>query len=115
MKKKKVLVTGGAGFIGAHTAVELIQAGYEAVIIDNFSKTDRTLLAGIEKITGKAPNFHEGDCLDKNFLKDVFEKQGPFSCVLHFAAYKSVGESVQFPLMYYQNNIGSLVTLLEVM
>jgi UDP-glucose 4-epimerase len=115
MKNKKVLVTGGAGYIGAHTVVELIQAGYEPVIVDNFSKTDRTLLAGIQNITGTVPNFHEGDCLDREFLKHIFETQGPFSCVLHFAAYKSVGESVQFPIMYYNNNIGSLVSLLEVM
>jgi UDP-glucose 4-epimerase len=113
--KKKVLVTGGAGYIGGHTAVELVQAGYEAVIVDNFSKSDRTLLEGIEKVIGKKPNFHQGDCLDKRFLQTVFESEGPFSCVLHFAAYKSVGESVQNPLMYYGNNIGSLVTLLEVM
>lgn len=113
--KKKILVTGGAGYIGAHTAVELIQAGYDTVIVDNFSKSDQTLLKGMEKITGSKPNFHEGDCLDEKFLQDLFKTQGPFSCVLHFAAYKSVGESVQQPLMYYENNIGSLVTLLKVM
>lgn len=113
--KKKILVTGGAGYIGAHTAVELIQTGYDTVIVDNFSKSDRTLLEGIEKITGLKPNFHEGDCLDEKFLQKLFKSEGPFSCVLHFAAYKSVGESVQQPLMYYENNIGSLVTLLKVM
>ena len=113
--KKKILVTGGAGYIGSHTAVELIQAGYDTVIVDNFSKSDRTLLKGMEKITGSKPNFHEGDCLDEEFLQKLFKTQGPFSCVLHFAAYKSVGESVQQPLMYYENNIGSLVTLLKVM
>lgn len=113
--KKKVLVTGGAGYIGAHTVVELMTSGYHPVIVDNFSKTDHTLLKGMEKITGKKPDFHEGDCLDKNFLDNLFKQHGPFSCVLHFAAYKSVGESVQHPLMYYGNNIGSLVTLLEVM
>jgi UDP-glucose 4-epimerase len=115
MERKKILVTGGAGYIGAHSALELIQAGYETVIIDNFSKTDRTLLEGLEKITGKPPVFHEGDCLDKKFLKRVFEKEGPFRCVMHFAAYKSVGESVQKPLMYYENNIDSLVNLLLAM
>lgn len=113
--KKKILVTGGAGYIGAHTVVELIQAGYAPVIVDNFSKSDRTLLEGMEKITGLKPNFHEGDCLDEKFLQKLFKSEGPFSCVLHFAAYKSVGESVQQPLMYYENNIGSLVTLLKVM
>lgn len=113
--KTKVLVTGGAGYIGAHTAVELLNSGYEPVLIDNFSKSDKTLLMGMEKITGSKPNFHEGDCLDEKFLKKIFKDHGPFSCVLHFAAYKSVGESVQQPLMYYDNNIGSMVSLLKVM
>lgn len=113
--KKKILVTGGAGYIGAHTVVELVQAGYEAVIIDNFSKSDRTLIEGIGKILGKKPLLYEGDCLDDKFLKRVFEAEGPFSSVIHFAAFKSVGESVQHPLMYYQNNVGSLITLLGVM
>ncbi len=109
------MVTGGAGYIGAHTVVELMAAGYEPVIIDNLSASDKTLLAGIHKITGKVPNFHEGDCRDKNFLNFVFKTQGPFSCVMHFAAFKSVGESVQKPLLYHHNNVGSLLTLLEVM
>lgn len=113
--KKKILVTGGAGYIGAHTAVELINAGYDPVIVDNLSRSDKTLLHGMESITGVKPNFREGDCLDEKFLNEVFKFEGPFDCVLHFAAYKSVGESVQKPLMYYENNIGSLVTLLKVM
>jgi len=113
--KKKILVTGGAGYIGAHTAVELFAAGYEPVIIDNLSRSDLTLLRGMEEITGAKPNFHEGDCLDEDFLQRLFRNEGPFSCVLHFAAYKSVGESVHQPLMYYENNIGSLVSLLKVM
>lgn len=113
--KKKVLVTGGAGYIGAHTAVELIAAGYDPVLVDNFSRSDRTLLEGMEKITGVKPNFYEGDCVDKSFLQKVFTSEGPFACVLHFAAYKSVGESVQKPLIYYENNLGSLVTLLGAM
>lgn len=115
MGKNKILVTGGAGYIGAHTVVQLHEAGYEAVIVDNLSKSDKTLLEGIEKITGKTPNFHQGDCSDKGFLSGVFKSQGPFHCVLHFAAFKSVGESVQEPLLYYRNNIESMVTLLEVM
>src|SRR5690606_14832576 len=113
--KKKILVTGGAGYIGAHAVVELFNAGYEPVIVDNLSRSDRTLLRGIEQITGTKPNFHEGDCTDETFLDRIFAAQGPISCVLHFAAYKSVGESVQEPLMYYQNNLGSLVSLLKVM
>lgn len=113
--KKKVLVTGGAGYIGAHTAVALIEAGYDPVIIDNLSRSDNTLLQGMEKITGVKPNFHKGDCLDESFLQQVFTTEGPFSAVLHFAAYKAVGESVEKPLIYYENNIGSVVTLLKVM
>jgi len=113
--KKKVLVTGGAGYIGAHTVVELINAGYEPVIVDNLSRSDRTLLHGIEKITGLKPNFREADCLDEKYMNEIFQSEGPFSCVLHFAAYKSVGESVEKPLLYYENNLGSLLTLLKVM
>jgi UDP-glucose 4-epimerase len=115
MGKKKILVTGGAGYIGAHTALELINAGYDTVIIDDLSKSDETLLKGIEKITGKKPNFEKGDCNDKKFMQSVFKSHGAFSCILHFAAYKSVGESVKEPLMYYKNNVGSMLTLLEVM
>jgi len=114
MANKKILVTGGAGYIGAHTVVELIQSGYEPVIIDNFSKSDRTLLDGIEKIIKRKPVFIEGDCMDRDFLRNVFS-ENDFSCVMHFAAFKSVGESVQKPLFYYHNNIESLVSLLEVM
>jgi len=112
---KKILVTGGAGYIGSHTVVELVQAGYEPIVLDNFSASDRTLLEGIEKITGKPLNFHEGDCRDQDFLTRLFNTQGPIQCVMHFAAYKSVGESVQKPLEYHENNIMSLITLLEVM
>ena len=112
---KKILVTGGAGYIGAHTVVELHHAGYEAIIVDDLSRSDDTLLKGIETITGKPVTFFQGDCCDKKFLNDVFRKAGPISCALHFAAYKSVGESVSKPLDYYRNNVGSLITLLEVM
>jgi UDP-glucose 4-epimerase len=115
MKSKKILVTGGAGYIGAHTVVELINSGYDPVIMDNLSRSDRTLLEGIEKITGRKNKFWEGDCCDKKFVKKVFETEGPFASVLHFAAYKAVGESVQKPLLYYQNNINSLLTMIEVM
>jgi UDP-glucose 4-epimerase len=111
---KKILVTGGAGYIGAHTAFELFQNGYEPIIVDNFSKSDNTLLTGLEHLMGNKPIFYNGDCLDRNFLAHVFSDHS-ISGVLHFAAYKSVGESVQFPLMYYHNNLESLVSLLEVM
>lgn len=113
--KKNVLVTGGAGYIGAHTVVELFNAGFQPVIVDDLSKSDTTLLDGIQTIIGEKPIFEKGTCTDKRFLVDVFKTHGPFRCVLHFAAYKSVGESVQQPLMYYDNNVGSLVKLLEVM
>jgi UDP-glucose 4-epimerase len=113
--KKKILVTGGSGYIGAHTAVELIEAGYETVIVDNFSRSDDTLLNGMEKILKKKPVFIEGDCTSEKFLNEVFKSHGPFSAVLHFAAYKSVGESVAEPLLYYENNVQSLVALLKVM
>ena len=112
---KKILVTGGAGYIGSHTTVELIQAGYEPVLIDNFIYSDGSLIPGIEKITGKKVNFHRGDCRDKAFLTNLFKTQGPIDGVIHFAALKSVGESVQKPLLYHQNNVESLLTLLEIM
>src|SRR5882762_2806887 len=108
--KKKILLTGGAGYIGAHTAVELIQQGFDVVLIDDFSKSNRTLLLGIEKITGKKINFIEGDCKDLTFLDRLFSKN-KFDSVIHFAAYKSVNESVQNPLMYYNNNLGSMTAL----
>lgn len=112
---KKILVTGGAGYIGAHTVVELIRAGYDPVVIDNLSASNTTLIEGVQKITGKPVNFQRGDCRDKNFLNFIFKSQGPIRCVMHFAAFKSVGESVQKPLEYYQNNIGSMIALLEAM
>jgi UDP-glucose 4-epimerase len=113
--KNICLVTGGAGYIGAHTVVELINSGYEVVIVDNLSKSDNSLLLGIESITGKKVKFHLGDCADENFLNDIFSKYPQISAALHFAAFKSVGESVANPLKYYSNNINSLVVLLAVM
>lgn len=112
---KKVLVTGGAGYIGSHTVVELMQSGDEPVVIDNLSCSDGSLNAGIEKITGKKVNFHQGDCCNKDFVSSVFKTQGPIDAVIHFAALKSVGESVAKPLLYHQNNIDSLLVLLDVM
>lgn len=113
--KGKILVTGGAGFIGSHTVAELVEAGYQPVLVDNFSNSDRTLLEGLEKITGETPEFHEGDCCDVNFLSRVFKESGPITGVLHFAALKSVGESVAKPLEYFRNNLDSLMALLECM
>ncbi|MBS1680863.1 MAG: UDP-glucose 4-epimerase GalE [Bacteroidetes bacterium] len=111
---KKILLTGAAGYIGAHTAVELIQKGHDPLLIDDFSKSDDTLLKGIEKIIGAKPNFIQGDCKDPAFLEKLFS-QKKFDSVIHFAAYKSVGESVSDPLMYYNNNLRSMVELLNAM
>lgn len=115
MTLKKILVTGGAGYIGSHTALELIESGYEPIILDNFSKSDRSLIQGIEKISGKPIKLYEGDCADKKTLQHVFENEAELAGVMHFAAYKSVGESVDHPVMYYRNNLDSLLALLEVM
>lgn len=112
---KKILVTGGAGYIGSHMVVELLQAGYNPVVIDNLMSSDGSLITGVEKITGKKVNFHKGDCRDKDFVTNIFKTQGPIDAVIHFAALKSVGESVQKPLLYHQNNIESLLCFLEVM
>ena len=112
---KKILLTGGAGYIGAHTVVELVAAGYDPVIIDNFSKSDKTLLDGISRITNKPLQFVEGDCCDREFLSKLFKEHGPFSSVLHFATFKSVGESVEKPLDYYKNNVGSMLALMDTM
>ena len=111
---KKILVTGGTGYIGSHTVVELQQAGYEVVIIDNLSNSNADVLEGITRITGKRPLFDKLDCTDMDALKALFRKHN-FDGIIHFAASKAVGESVQKPLLYYRNNLLSLVNLLELM
>jgi UDP-glucose 4-epimerase len=111
----KILVTGGAGYIGSHTVVELAQAGYQPVIVDNFSNSEESALAGIESILGAKVPIHRIDCGDAAALRGVFEAEKDIQGVIHFAAYKAVGESVQKPLAYFQNNVGSLLTLLQVM
>lgn len=113
--RKKILVTGGAGYIGSHTVVELINSGYEPIIIDNFSNSEKNVIDGLKEITGKNIKVYEGDCNDKLFLSNLFKKEKNIDGVIHFAAYKAVGESVQEPLKYYFNNINSLVVLLETM
>lgn len=115
MQRKKVIVTGGAGFIGSHVAVSLFEAFYEPILVDNFCNAEYRMIDGIQAITGEAPVLHEGNCCDKDFLKKVFQKEGPIFGAIHFAAYKAVGESVEKPLKYYHNNISSLVTLMDVM
>ena len=115
MSKGKILVTGGAGYIGSHTTVELQNAGYEVVIVDNLSNSNAGMVDGIERITGTRPAFYQVDCNDKAAMKDVFEKQPGIKGIIHFAASKAVGESVQKPLMYYRNNLDSLMTLMELM
>lgn len=113
-REKTVLVAGGAGFIGTHTTVELINAGYDVVIVDNLSNSDISGVEGVEKILGKKMVFEQVDCCDKEAMRKVFEKY-QFNSVIHFAAFKAVGESVSEPLKYFNNNLGSLVTVLELM
>ena len=113
--KQKILVTGGTGYIGSHTAVELIESGFEVVIIDNLSNSREDVLDGIEKITGIRPAFENFDICDLNRLDQFFQKYKDISAIIHFAASKAVGESVAKPLMYYRNNLQSLTNILELM
>ena len=110
----KVLLTGGAGFIGSHTCIELLESGHEAVIVDNFSNSKPEVLNRIKRITGKDVCFYEADVTDKEALRKIFKEQN-IDAVVHFAGYKAVGESVAKPVMYYRNNLDSTLTLLEVM
>lgn len=109
-----ILVTGGAGYIGAHTVVELLTAGCKVTVVDTLERSEYRMIEGIESITGTKVDFHKMDCLDFTTLDKLFSANS-FSTVIHFAAYKSVNESVAKPLAYYKNNVGSLMTLLEVM
>ena len=113
--KRKIIVTGGTGYIGSHTAVELIADGYEVVIIDNLYNSDVSVLDGIHAITGVRPRFYNEDLCDRAKLDEIFTAEAPLDAVVHFAAYKAVGESVKKPLEYYRNNLLSLINLLEVM
>ena len=113
--KETILVTGGTGFIGSHTVVELQQAGYNVVIIDNLSNSKADVVDGIEKITGIRPAFENVDCCDMKSMENVFNKYNSIKGIIHFAASKAVGESVQKPLLYYRNNILSLINILELM
>lgn len=111
MKKDRILVTGGAGYIGSHTVVELVAAGYEVVIVDNLYNAKEEVLNNISTLTGENIAFLKVDCCDKEALRVVY-KSYEFSAVIHFAAYKAVGESVEKPLEYYDNNLNSLINVL---
>ena len=110
----KILITGGAGYIGSHTAVELLNEGYEVVVYDNLYNSSEESIKRVEELTGKTVKFYEGDILDAEFLKTMFEME-KIDAVIHCAALKAVGESVRKPLEYYQNNITGTLTLLGVM
>lgn len=113
--KKKIIVTGGTGYIGSHTAVELIAGGFEVVIIDNLYNSDISVLEGIRAITGVTPKFWQYDLCDMQKLEEVFVAEGKIDAIIHFAAYKAVGESVRKPLDYFRNNLVSLMNLLDMM
>ena len=111
---KEILLTGATGYIGSHTAVELLKAGEKVVIVDDLSNSDRSVVDRIEQITGVRPDFYEGDVKDAAVLSRVFSEHD-FAAVIHFAGYKAVGESVEKPLAYYRNNLDTTLTLLETM
>lgn len=113
--KDRILVTGGTGYIGSHTVVELQNNGYEVIIIDNLSNSTIEVVDNIEKITKIRPVFEQADCCDFESLKSILTKYGEIKTVIHFAASKAVGESIEKPLLYYRNNIVSLINLLELM
>lgn len=111
----KVLVTGGTGYIGSHTVVELQNVGFEVIVVDNLSNSNIDVLNGIEKITGIRPAFENIDCVDYVSMDRMFDKYNDIDAIIHFAAYKAVGESVDKPLMYYRNNLVSLINILQLM
>ena len=113
--EKTVLVTGGAGFIGSHTCVELLNAGYKVIVVDNLCNSKETAIENVKKITGKDLKFYKADLLDKTKLDLIFSENPDIDYVIHFAALKAVGESVQKPIEYYENNIGGTLVLLDVM
>ncbi|MEE0978710.1 MAG: UDP-glucose 4-epimerase GalE [Muribaculaceae bacterium] len=115
MAKERILVTGGTGYIGSHTTVELINAGYNVVIIDNLSNSNRDVLDGIQRITGVMPDFVEADCNDVEALTNLFKTYPGIKGIINFAASKAVGESMQKPILYYRNNLNSLMNLLDLM
>lgn len=114
MANKKILVTGGAGYIGSHTVVSLLEAGFEPIIVDNYCNSQPWIIEQLKQLTGTSIKSYKVDCTNKNAFEEVFLKEALHG-VIHFAALKAVGESVEEPLKYYQNNIGSLVCLLDLM
>ena len=115
MKKDRILVTGGTGYIGSHTVVELQKAGYPVVIIDNLSNSNKDVLDGIERITGIRPDFVEADCTDMAAVRALFDKYPGIKGIINFAASKAVGESMHKPILYYRNNLNTLMNLLDMM
>ncbi len=113
--RQKILLTGGAGYIGSHTAVALQKAGYEPIVVDSLVNSDERIVKGITTITGAPTLFYKVDCCDASALDAVFKQESPIAGVIHFAAFKAVDESVKDPAKYYQNNLGSLLALLSVM
>ena len=111
----KVLVTGGTGYIGSHTCVELLNEGHEVIIIDNLVNSKEDVIDKIETITGKKVKFYKDDCCDKDALRKIFKENDHIDAVLHFAGLKAVGESVKLPIRYYENNLGSTLSLVTVM
>ena len=111
----KILVTGGAGYIGSHTCVELLNAGYEVVIVDNLYNASAKAVDRIREITGKDPVFYRADICDRAALEAIFDEQKDVEAVIHFAGYKAVGESVAKPIEYYSNNLAGTLTLTDVM
>jgi UDP-glucose 4-epimerase len=111
---KKILITGGAGYIGSHTTVALFHAGFEPIIIDDFSNSEKSVLKRLQQILDQEVKCYEGDCNDHKLMDKIFS-ENEVSGVIHFAAHKAVGESTQLPLKYYRNNIGSLLVILETM
>ncbi len=109
-----ILVTGGAGYIGSHTVVELMSAGKDVIVVDDFSNSHPDVMDRVAQIVGKRPKLYQANILDKAALRDIFQKE-KIDAVIHFAAFKAVGESVEKPLKYYHNNIGGLISVLEVM
>lgn len=113
IKMKKILLTGGAGYIGSHIAVALVDAGFEPIVLDNFSNSSPSVIPAIESIINKPIRFYNADCADVNALREIMEKEKTIDGIIHLAAYKAVGESVEKPLEYYENNVGAMMAVMR--